>query len=243
MIVAVGSQKGGSGKSLLCTLLAGAFTTQYKKRVLIVDADAPQYTTYCWSLEERHREELPGIDVICRPDPDLHRAADLTEGGRYDAVFVDCPGRADAVLRSALVAANILVVPMQPSYPDAWALEGRAGSAGRPGTVGLADHVEAAQRARKAKLEVLVVVNRLKEGTTLGRQASGLQGSLPAGFRLLRSQLRDRADFQLAFGRGVTPLELNPQGKAAEDTRALARELRPYFFPKTMIVEEAAHAR
>ena len=127
-------------------------------------------------------------------------------------MLIDCPGRVDAIVRSALVAADALVVPLQPTYPDSWAL------------AGLVESVAAAVQARKRALPGFVVLNRIKRGTRLAKQAEGLGQLLPAGFTLLDARLRDLG-FQVAMGAGDTPLGLEPGGPAAEDLSAVAAEL------------------
>jgi cellulose biosynthesis protein BcsQ len=52
-IICVHTSKGGTGKSTITTILASYLTYELSKRVLVIDADAPQF-----SIDSlRHREQ------------------------------------------------------------------------------------------------------------------------------------------------------------------------------------------
>ena len=118
MIVALLNQKGGVGKTTLALHLAGAWADK-GKRVLVVDAD-PQGSALDWS-EQRSREGLPrpfGVLGLARET--LHR--ELPEiAADHDRVVIDGPPRVAGIARSALLAADLILMPVQPSPFDGWA--------------------------------------------------------------------------------------------------------------------------
>jgi len=84
--------------------------------VLLIDAD-PQQTAQDWAAV---RESPPPFRVLGLSKPVLHRdlpgiAAD------YDHVVIDGAPRNYEVARSAIAAADIVLIPVQPSGADFWA--------------------------------------------------------------------------------------------------------------------------
>jgi len=118
VIVAFLNQKGGVGKTTLALHLAGEWAAK-GKRALVVDAD-PQGSALDWS-EQRAREGLPRLfgvvglarDVLHRELPEIARG--------YDRVVIDGPPRVAAIARSALLGADLIVIPATPSPFDGWA--------------------------------------------------------------------------------------------------------------------------
>src|SRR3546814_376868 len=118
MIVALLNQKGGVGKTTLALHLAGQWTRQ-GRRVLLIDAD-PQGSALDWS-QQRATEGLPRLfSVVGLARDTLHiEAPELARG--MDHVVIDGPPRVANLLRSALFACDLALIPVQPSPLDGWA--------------------------------------------------------------------------------------------------------------------------
>lgn len=114
MIILIGSQKGGCGKSTtavnICAELAGR-----GHDVVLVDADR-QCTSANWAMDRVEKPALAAVYCIQKYENIRDTLLDLDK--RYEYVIVDAAGRDSRELRTGMTAAHILVVPFRPSQPD-----------------------------------------------------------------------------------------------------------------------------
>ena len=113
MIVLIGSQKGGCGKSTIATNLA-AVAAQKGRDVVLIDSDA-QCTSATWAAD---REETNAPQVAC-----VQRVGNITATAKelarkYDLVLIDAGGRDSQELRTGLLAADVVITPFKPSQAD-----------------------------------------------------------------------------------------------------------------------------
>src|SRR5215470_1230661 len=118
MIIAFVNHKGGVGKTTLALHVAGAWTAQ-GKRIVVVDTDS-QGSALDWS-EQRTNEGLPRLfDVLELGRDTLHvEAPEIARDVHH--VVIDGSSHSAALMRSAMLAANLALVPAQPSPFDGWA--------------------------------------------------------------------------------------------------------------------------
>lgn len=116
MIVLIGGEKGGTGKTTIVTNLAAyRYSVNSKAPILIVDSD-PQGSASDW-VYYRKENGVKGIDCIQLFDkriasevPDQHE--------RYGDIIIDAGGRDSKELRYAMGIADIMVVPVGASQYD-----------------------------------------------------------------------------------------------------------------------------
>lgn len=118
MIIGFLNQKGGVGKTTLAVNVADYLSSAMGKRVLVIDAD-PQGSSLDWLARG---EEECGFDMVGLPKPVIHKQIEKLKQG-YDCVLIDGPPRVTAVMRSAMLSCDLVVVPIQPSPYDLWASE------------------------------------------------------------------------------------------------------------------------
>jgi chromosome partitioning protein len=120
VIVLIGGEKGGTGKSTLAQNLA-VWLAHEGKDVMLLDAD-PQATSKKW-IDRRNELTggLPKVHCTQALGNVLHTARDLEK--RYDEILIDAGGRDSAELRSALVAADVVYIPIRASQADLETME------------------------------------------------------------------------------------------------------------------------
>ncbi len=118
MIVAFLNHKGGVGKTTLALHVAGAWAAQ-GKRIVVVDTDS-QGSALDWS-EQRAKEGLPRLfGVLGLTRHTLHVEAPQIARDVHHVV-IDGSSRIAALMRSAMLAPDLALVPTQPSPFDGWA--------------------------------------------------------------------------------------------------------------------------
>lgn len=207
MIVGVLNQKGGVGKTTLSVNLAAALARD-GSRVLLIDAD-PQGSALDWAAA---REGEPLFSVVGLPRATVHREIG-TVGKGYDHIIIDGPPRVTDLARSAIMASDVVVIPVQPSPYDVWAADE---------VVKLIDEA----RVYKENLKSCFVVNRKIANTAIGRDVREALSAYPVP--VLASSLAQRVVFAEAAAQGRAVHELDPEGVAAVEVRAVLTDLMEY---------------
>lgn len=115
MIVTFASQKGGPGKSTAAVNVAADMIGRGKS-VIIVDCDKKNASSSLWCgyrEEQDSWKHVPCAEKSGRCDKIL-RELDKN----YDYVIADTPGHDSEEMRSAMLASDLVVVPMQASQFD-----------------------------------------------------------------------------------------------------------------------------
>ena len=204
MKIAILNQKGGVGKTTLSVNIAASLA-RAGSRVLLVDAD-PQGSALDWAAARQTAQLFP---VVGLPKPTLHRDVDQLGAG-YDHVLIDGPPRVTELARSAIMAADLVITPVQPSPYDVWAADE---------VVKLIDEA----RIYKPALNSVFAINRKIVNTALGRDVRDALAtySLPA----LAAVICQRIVFAESAAQGLAAFEVEPEGTAAREIEALREEI------------------
>ncbi len=207
MILAFVSQKGGVGKSTLAVAVAWELQAR-GDRVLVVDSDPQATVRVTGEVATENGAPAPSIVALGR---DMHRPDQiplLAQG--FDHVVIDTPGRLGDVQRSALMVADMAVVPVGQSAADAW---------------GISETIELIRQARthRPELRAALVITRKMPRTTLGKSAREVLAA--SGLELLGAETTYRVAWQEALAAGSGPAQYAPRDRAALEARSLVDEL------------------
>ena len=114
MIILIGSQKGGCGKSTTAVNISAELAGRGYD-VVLVDADR-QCTAANWAMDRVENPALAKVHCVQKYENIRDTLLDLDK--RYEYVIVDASGRDSRELRTGMTGAHILVVPFRPSQPD-----------------------------------------------------------------------------------------------------------------------------
>jgi chromosome partitioning protein len=136
------------------------------------------------------------------------RGADA--GGGYDHVVIDGPPQAADVPRSAIMASDVVIIPVQPSPFDVW---------GARAVVELLSEAVIVKPNIKAAFAVMrKIVN-----TAIGRDVTDALAVYRT--HVLTASLAQRVAFAESIATGMTVLDLDPSGAASTEVRELVEEI------------------
>jgi chromosome partitioning protein len=211
MIILIGGEKGGTGKTTIATNLA-AMRALAGRDVLLVDTD-PQGSANYWTQSRDEENITPRVACVQKFGKGLPKEVqDLAH--RYQDIIIDAGGRDSVELRSALVITERLFVPIQPSQFDIWTLNQ------------MEELVETA-KAFNPDLLAKVIISRSSSNPSV--HESDDTGKLLDDFDnldLADITIRDRIAYRKAAKDGLAVIELKPKDpKAIREMEALYEEV------------------
>lgn len=204
MIIGVLNQKGGVGKTTLSIGIAAELARQ-GARVLLIDAD-PQGSSLDWAAA---REGAALFSIVGLPRATIHKEIENLRQN-YDHVVIDGPPRVTDLARSAIMASDVVVIPVQPSPYDIWAAD---------------DVVKLIAEAMvyKENLKSCFVINRKIVNTAIGRDVADVLGSYDLA--VLNSTIAQRVIFAESAAQGKAIFEVDKDSSAVSEVEAVVNEL------------------
>ena len=115
MIILIGNQKGGCGKTTIAVNLAAALVKK-DKDVILFDADKQVSASEWVANRNKYQPDAKRIHIGMGYDDISSTLRDLNK--RYEIVLVDPAGRDSNEFRTGMMAANMLIIPVKPSAVD-----------------------------------------------------------------------------------------------------------------------------
>ena len=209
MIVMIGGIKGGTGKSTIATNLA-AYLANGGADVLLLDVD-PQRTAYNWAMRRKaNYPDMPQVHTAQASGRVFDVIRDVA--GRYQHIVIDSGGHASDAMKSAMLGAQKLYVPLRPSQAD---LE----------TVGDIVGMIADVKSLNMGLQAFSLLSLASTNPSVveALDARAALEDIPDLF-LSPAVVRDRKIYRDAFLEGVGVVEMTGN-KAAPEIQLLAQEI------------------
>ncbi len=215
-IITIAQQKGGAGKTTMAAHLAVAWASSGKRRVAIVDID-PQGSLTQWHQmrEMRMGEGNTNLTLSAISGWRVRSEIDRLKH-THDLIVIDSPPHTDAEARTAIRAADLVVIPLQPSPMDVWATSA---------TITM---------CKQERVPVKMVLNRVHPQAKLTEAVSGEMIGLTA------NRFGNRVIFAGALMHGLGVTEAQPNSIAADEVRALSKEIMNYLNRKVADARKSA---
>ncbi len=209
MIILVGGEKGGSGKSCLAQNLAVFMTRETGASVIMVDCD-PQRTTSDWIQARNNNEDLPGINCVQLYGKIRNDLLSLEQ--HYDCVIVDCGGQDNLALRATMSVASHVLMPLRPKRRDLK-------------TVSHMDDVIATCLMINPKMKASFVITQCPNlPSQANRILEAKEVCRTYDINVLDAITYARNIYDDSEESGMSVMEIDPKGKAAAEIRAIACE-------------------
>jgi chromosome partitioning protein len=217
MLLAVVNAKGGVGKSTIAVNLAAVLASR-GERTLLVDAD-PAATALHWVAEAGGNDAF-GWEFESEAQPKATIHVDLPrklDRDGYRHAVIDTPGTNDAIVHSAVLAADLVLIPIGPSTVDMDRLEP---------TIRLIGTVEPLRPGGRP-LDIRIVLNRVWAGRI--------------STRVTREVLRDNWKAQVCRTEIPYRESIGNSGGTVPDLRPIRSQgsLQPH--PFTLLADELLH--
>jgi len=195
-VITLCTTKGGTSKTSLTASLLSYWHSK-KKRVTAVDAD-PNCNLTRW-LDKGSLLDIPHVAET--NEGEIIEAVENISEDR-DIVLVDVAGFGNQSMVYAIGISSFVIIPCRPSEDDV---------------------LEALKKLTRREIPYKVVLTQVKAGTLVINHT--LKQFEAFNVPLFDTAIASRTIYQTSRFSGETPITAEPQGKAAKEIKALAKEI------------------
>ncbi|MFU7500268.1 MAG: AAA family ATPase [Candidatus Tisiphia sp.] len=196
MIILIGGEKGGTGKTTIATNLA-AMRVIKGHDVLLVDTDK-QGSASAWS-------DIRDTNNIKIRVPNVQKfgsnlASDIKDfKNRYEDIIIDAGGRDSVELRASMTIADLMYVPVQASQFDIW-------------TLSIMNDLVSQAKGFNTNLTPYILINRAATNPIVNEveEAKSVLHDFE-NLKLLPLVLKERISYRKAAKNGLAIIELEKQ--------------------------------
>lgn len=221
MIILIGGEKGGTGKSTIATNIATIRTIK-KIDTLLFDID-PQKTSTLWASRRDENSIVPRI-TSCQKilDSRILNSGIVIRNElkalktKYDDIIIDAGGAANEVLRAAMTMADTFILPLMPSSFDVW-------------TIGTVNNLVAEARNTNSNLIAKVAYNKVAPNPHTSKAEINESNEILSNYEYIQqfnTTLIYRVAMRRSQSRGLSVIEYTPYDeKAHEEMNSLYNEV------------------
>lgn len=198
--IVINSQKGGSGKTMLCKHLAVEAERAGDGPVFLIDTD-PQATLTAWH-SKREAETPARVDL---PYSGLEKGLELIRAHGAAYCIIDTASGRLEIAADLFKLADLVIFPVQPSEDDLTAA---------PVTV---------QNLKECGTPFVFTLTRVKPNTLITAQAAAI---LSKHGQVAETFIADRTGYKSPYAKGQTITEAEPKGAAAHEIASLWQNIK-----------------
>jgi chromosome partitioning protein len=206
MIILVGGEKGGSGKSCIAQNLATYLAIDKMATILLVDCDI-QGTTADWI--KLRNNNLSALPIDCVQLNGKIRNHLLGYNSQYEYIIVDCGAQDLLALRSTLSTADVALLPMRPKRRDLKTL------------LHLDELVNSCKMVNPQLAAHIVFTQCPSQPNQQSRVNDAKQTASLYDIPIATAILHERHIYDDSEESGLSVIEIEPKGKAADELRYL----------------------
>jgi len=211
MIVLIGGEKGGTGKTTIATNLA-AMRILKGHDILLVDTDK-QGSASAWSDIRDMNNVKVRVPNIQKFGSNL--GSDIRDfKNRYEDVIIDAGGRDSVELRASMIIADVMYVPVQASQFDIW-------------TLSIINDLVSQAKSFNPELAPRILINRAATNPIVNEveEARSVLNDFE-NLKLSSLILKERISYRKAAKNGLSVIELEkPDSKAITEVTMLYNEV------------------
>lgn len=221
MIILVGGEKGGTGKSTISTNLS-VMRAAEGRDILLYDID-PQRTATFWASRRDENAIKPRIassqkvldNRVLNPGIVIRNEIKSLKD-KYQDIIIDAGGAASEVLRAAMTIADILIIPLIPSSFDVW-------------TLGTINNIISEVKTTNQNLKIFLVYNKIASNPHTAKTEIEESDEILSDFTSItrsNTSLVNRVSIRRAQSQGLSVIEFKPcDEKAVEEIQKLYKEV------------------
>mgnify|MGYP002870108258 CR=1 FL=1 len=211
MIVLIGGEKGGTGKTTIVTNLA-AMRMQQINEILLIDTDK-QGSASSWASVRDQNMEIKRVLSVQKFGNTINNEIRALHT-KYNDILIDAGGQNSQELRASMLVAEKMYIPIQAGQFDVW-------------TLGLMDQLVSQVKTFNPHLKAMVLINRASTNpsTTEIEEIFQVMSEFE-NLTLSAAILKERIAYRKAAKEGLSVVELNKQDpKATDEMQFLYNEI------------------